>query len=158
MESTPREPGSEEYRDSEKYQLRYWSLDRPDSLRSLIARINRVRRENPALHSDRSLRFCPIDNDQLIAYFKNDEPSGNSILVIVNLDPHNVQSGWIELDLVALQLEAQRPFQVHDLLSDQRYQWSGARNYVSLDPGRLPAHVFKLRRHVRTEHDFDYFL
>ena len=158
MESTPREPGSEEYRDSEKYQLRYWSLDRPDSLRSLIARINRVRRENPALHSDRSLRFCPIDNDQLIAYFKNDEPSGNSILVIVNLDPHNVQSGWIELDLVALQLEAQRPFQVHDLLSDQRYQWGGARNYVSLDPGRLPAHVFKLRRHVRTEHDFDYFL
>ncbi len=158
MESTPREPGSEEYRDSEKYQLRHWSLDRPDSLRSLIARINRVRRENAALQSDGSLRFCAIDNDQLIAYFKSDEASGNIILVIVNLDPHNVQSGWIDLDLGALELEAERPYQVHDLLSDQRYQWRGARNYVSLDPERLPAHVFKLRRHVRTEHDFDYFL
>ena len=158
MESTPREPGSEEYRDSEKYQLRVWSLDRPDSLRSLIAKINGVRRGNPALHSDASLRFCTIDNDQLIAYTKSDAPSGNIILVIVNLDPHNVQSGWIDLDLGALQLDAERPFQVHDQLSEQRYQWRGARNYISLDPARLPAHVFKLRRHVRTEHDFDYFL
>ncbi len=158
MESTPREPGSEEYRDSEKYQLRHWSLDRPDSLWSLIVRINRIRRDNRALQSDCTLRFCNIDNEQLIAYLKSDEASGNVILTIVNLDPHNAQSGWIDLDLNSLELDAARPYQVHDLLSDQRYQWRGPRNYVMLDPQRLPAHVFKLRRYVRTEQDFDYFL
>jgi starch synthase (maltosyl-transferring) len=158
MESAPREPGSEEYRDSEKYQLRHWALDRPDSLRSLIVRINRIRRDNPALQSDGTLRFCRIDNEQLIAYLKTDGASGNVLLTVVNLDPHNVQSGWLELDLAALQLDAARPYQVHDLLSDQRYPWHGARNFVMLDPQRLPAHVFKLRRHLRTEHDFDYFL
>jgi starch synthase (maltosyl-transferring) len=158
MEATPREPGSEEYRDSEKYQLRHWSIDRPDSLRSLIVRINRIRRDNIALQSDGSLRFCQIDNEQLIAYLKSDEGSGNIILTVVNLDPHNAQSGWIELDLSSLKIDPSRPYQVHDLLSDQRYQWRGGRNYVMLDPQRIPAHVFRLRRHVRTEHDFDYFL
>jgi starch synthase (maltosyl-transferring) len=158
MEATPREPGSEEYRDSEKYQLRHWSIDRPDSLRSLIVRINRIRRDNTALQSDGSLRFCRIDNEQLIAYLKSDEGSGNIILTVVNLDPHNAQSGWIELDLSSLKIDPLRPYQVHDLLSDQRYQWRGGRNYVMLDPQRMPAHLFRLRRHVRTEHDFDYFL
>jgi starch synthase (maltosyl-transferring) len=158
MESTPREPGSEEYRDSEKYQLRHWSLDRPDSLRSLIGRINRVRREHAALQSDRSLRFCTVDNDQLIAYTKSDESSNDAVLVIVNLDPHHAQSGWVDLDLEALQLDPERPYQVHDLLSDQRFQWRGTRNYVMLDPERLPAHLFRLRRHLRSEHDFDYYM
>ena len=158
MESTPREPGSEEYRDSEKYQLRHWTLDRPDSLRSLIVRINRIRRDNPALQSDGALRFCNVDNEQLIAYVKCDEASGNTILTIVNLDPHHAQSGWVDLDLNSLQIDPARPFQVHDLLSDQRYPWRGGRNYVMLDPQRIPAHVFRLRRYVRTEHDFDYFL
>jgi starch synthase (maltosyl-transferring) len=158
MESVPREPGSEEYLDSEKYQLRHWSLDRPDSLRSLIARMNRVRRENAALQSDRSLRFCAVDNEYLIAYRKTDEASGNIVLTVVNLDPHHVQSGWLELDLARLGLDPERPYQVHDLLSDQRYRWRGGRNFVMLDPARLPAHVFVLRRHVRSEHDFDYFV
>jgi starch synthase (maltosyl-transferring) len=158
MESTPREPGSEEYRDSEKYQLRHWALDRPDSLWSLIVRINRIRRDNAALQSDSSLRFCQVDNEQLIAYLKSDDASGNIILTVVNLDPHNAQSGWIDLDLASLQLDAARPYQVHDLLSDQRYSWRGGRNYVMLDPQRMPAHVFRLRRHLRTEQDFDYFM
>jgi starch synthase (maltosyl-transferring) len=158
MESTPREPGSEEYRDSEKYQLRHWSLDRPDSLRSLIGRVNRVRREHAALQSDRSLRFCTVDNDQLVAYTKSDEPTNDVVLVVVNLDPHHAQSGWVDLDLDALKLDPERSYQMHDLLSDQRYEWRGSRNYVMLDPGRLPAHLFKLRRHLRSEHDFDYYM
>ena len=158
MESAPREPGSEEYLDSEKYQVRYWALDRPDSLRSLIARINRIRRDNVALQSDTSLRFCAIDNEELIGYVKSDASADNVIIVAVNLDPHHVQSGWIELDLRALGLDDSTPYQVHDLLSDQRYQWRGRRNYVMLDPQRMPAHVLKLRRYLRTEHDFDYFL
>ena len=158
MESTAREPGSEEYRDSEKYQLRHWPIDRPDSLWPLLARINRIRRDNPALQSDRGLRFCPIDNDQLIAYVKHDASTMNIVLTVVNLDPYNPQSGWVELDLDALEIDAHRSYQVHDQLSDQRYQWHGRRNYVMLDPQRMPAHVFRLRRHLRSEQDFDYFL
>src|SRR6202023_3392551 len=151
LESAPREPGSEEYRDSEKYQLRHWSIDRDDSLWSLIARMNRIRRENVARQSDRGLHFCPIDNEQLIAYLKIDAASGNVILIVVNLDPHRPQSGWGDLDIGALKLDGEQPYQVHDLLSEQRYIWRGRYNYVMLDPQRLPAHVFRLRRRVRSE-------
>ncbi len=158
LESAPREPGSEEYRDSEKYQLRHWPVESSDSLWSLIARINRIRKENAALQSDGSLRFCPVDNDQLIAYLKIDAASGNVILTVVNLDPHQPHSGWLDLDVDALKLEAEQPYQVHDLLSDQRYIWRGRYNYVMLDPHRAPAHVFRLRRRVRSEQDFDYYL
>ncbi len=84
LESAAREPGSEEYRDSEKYQLRHWTLDSSNSLWSLAARMNRIRRENIALQSDRGLRFCPVDNDQLIAYLKTDAACGNVILTVVN--------------------------------------------------------------------------
>ncbi|HEY0802416.1 MAG TPA: alpha-1,4-glucan--maltose-1-phosphate maltosyltransferase [Steroidobacteraceae bacterium] len=157
MESAPREPGSEEYRDSEKYQLRHWTLQRPDSLWSLIARMNRIRRDNAALQSDSGLRFCKIDNDQLIAYLKVDAASTNVILTVVNLDPHQPQSGWVDLDERALKFDPDQPYQVHDLLSDQRYIWRGRYNYVLLDPQRAPAHVFRLRRRVRSEQDFDYY-
>jgi starch synthase (maltosyl-transferring) len=156
MESQPRESGSEEYIDSEKYQLRHWDLTRADSLRYLIARMNRIRKDNPPLQADHSLRFCRIDNEALIAYLKSDS-SGAAILTIVNLDPYKVQSGWVDLDLSALQLDDAQPYQVHDLLSEQRYLWRGRYNYVMLDPQRAPAHVFKLRRLVRKERDFDYF-
>ncbi|HEV2700755.1 MAG TPA: hypothetical protein VGV09_03930, partial [Steroidobacteraceae bacterium] len=123
----------------------------------LIARVNRTRRDNPALQSDRSLTFCTIDNDQLIAYLKHDDMAENAILTVVNLDPNNTQSGWLHLDLGLLELAAERPYQVHDLLTDQRYQWRGALNFVMLDPRRIPAHIFRIRRHLRREHDFDYF-
>jgi starch synthase (maltosyl-transferring) len=158
MESAPREPGSEEYRDSEKYQLRHWTLQRPDSLWSLIARMNRIRRENAALQSDSGLHFCKIDNDQLIAYLKVDPGSSNVVLTVVNLDPHHPQSGWVDLDVTALKFDPDQPYQVHDLLSDQRYIWRGRYNYVLLDPQRAPAHVFRLRRRLRSEQDFDYYL
>jgi starch synthase (maltosyl-transferring) len=158
MESVPREHGSEEYLDSEKYQLRHWALDRPDSLCSLIARMNRIRRENGALQSNDSLSFCRIDNDQLIAYLKMDASCGNVILTVVNLDPQSAQSGWVELDVEELDFPSEQPYQVHDLLSDQRYIWRGRRNYVLLEPQRAPAHVFRLRRRVRSEKDFDYYL
>jgi starch synthase (maltosyl-transferring) len=120
--------------------------------------LNRIRRENAALHSDKTLKFCAIDNDQLIAYLKIDAASGNVVLTIVNLDPYHAQSGWIDLDIDALKLDADQPYQVHDLLSDQRYLWRSRRNFVLLDPQRMPAHVFLLRRRVRSERDFDYYL
>ena len=155
VERLPREPGSEEYLDSEKYQLRTWDLDRPDSLRYLIARVNRIRRENPALHDDSTLDFATTDNDELIAYTKVTPDSSNMLLMIVNLHPHHRQSGWIGLDLERLGLESDTPYQVHDLVSDARFLWHGQRNYVELEPGN--GHIFAIRRRVRNERDFDYF-
>jgi starch synthase (maltosyl-transferring) len=151
-------PGSEEYLDSEKYQLRYWEIGPPGSLRELIARVNQIRRDNPPLHSDATLRFHPVDNDQLIAYSKTTEDCSVIVLVVVNLNPHLTHSGWVELPLEALGLPEHRTYQMHDLLTDARYFWQGRRNYVQLDPGVLPAHIFRVRRHVRTERDFDYYL
>jgi starch synthase (maltosyl-transferring) len=150
--------GSEEYLDSEKYQIRRWDISRSDSLKGLIARVNEIRRENPALQSDWSLRFHPVDNDQLIAYSKASEDLSDIILVIVNLDPHYKQSGWVEVPLEHFQLTEHQSFQVHDLLTNARYLWHGSRNYVELNPLVLPAHILKVRRRVRTERDFDYFL
>jgi starch synthase (maltosyl-transferring) len=157
-ECRPREPGSEEYLDSEKYEIRHWDLDRPDSLREVIARVNRIRRENPALHRNESLRFHPIDNDQLIAYSKVSPDRTNVMLVVVNLDPHHTQSGWLDLPLDELGIDPAQPYQAHDLLGDARFLWYGARNYVELNPHVAPAHIFQLRRRVRTERDFEYFL
>jgi starch synthase (maltosyl-transferring) len=158
LEAEPRESGSEEYRDSEKYQLRHWDLDRPDSLRHFIARVNRIRRENPALQCAEGLRFFPTDNAQILCYARQDEDGANQVVVVVNLDPHNVHTGWIELDGAALGLDAATPFQMHDLVTGERFLWHGTRNYVRLDPARTPAHVFRLRRRTRREQDFDYFL
>jgi starch synthase (maltosyl-transferring) len=154
----PLKPGGEEYLDSEKYQLRNWDLDRSDSLRELITLVNRIRRENAPLQSNRGLKFHSIDNESLIAYSKSSEDSSDAVLVIVNLDPHHAQSGWLSLELADLGVGTEKPFQVHDLLSGGRYLWQGARNYVLLDPAHSPAHIFRIRRRVRTERDFDYFL
>jgi starch synthase (maltosyl-transferring) len=158
MEHAPREPGSEEYLDSEKYQVRLWDLARVDSLAAFIARINRIRRENAPLQSDRGLRFHPIDNESLIAYSKTSADGAESVLVVVNLDPSHAQAGWLDLDLAALGLPGERTFQAHDLLSGARFLWQGPRNFVALDPQTMPAHVFRIRQRVRTERDFDYFL
>jgi starch synthase (maltosyl-transferring) len=78
--------------------------------------------------------------------------------VLVNLDPHHVQSGWIDLPLDALDVDEAHPYQVHDLLSDARYLWNGHRNFVQLDPQVVPAHIFQVRRRVRSERDFEYYL
>jgi starch synthase (maltosyl-transferring) len=156
--ATPLESGREEYLDSEKYAIRTWEVDRPDSMKDLIARVNRIRRENPALQQDRNLQFLPVDNEQLIAYSKTAAEGANIIVVVANLDVHHTQSGWLELPLDALGLDSQRPFQAHDLLGGARYLWHGERNYVELNPQVMPAHIFAIRRHVRTEHDFDYYM
>jgi starch synthase (maltosyl-transferring) len=158
LESRPLAPGKEEYLDSEKYELRHWDTGHPDSLAPLLTRLNRIRRENPALHADRSLRFHATDNEQVVAYSKRTEDLQNVILTVVNLDPHHEQSAHVEFPAAELGLEAEAPYQVHDLLSDARFFWHGASNFVALHPVSSPAHVFRVRRRVRTERDFDYFL
>ncbi len=150
-------PGREEYRGSEKYEIRHWDLDSPDSLAPLIRRINQIRRDNPPLVRHGPVRFLPVDNDQLLAYLRTAPGDVDPVLVVVNLDPHHVQSGFLELPTAELGLDPEHGLQVHDLLGNGRYLWRGARNYVQLDPAATPAHVFRLRRHVRTERDFDYY-
>jgi starch synthase (maltosyl-transferring) len=157
-EHRPREAGSEEYRDSEKYEIKHWDRDRPESLREFIALVNRIRRENPALQHDWSLRFHPVENDSLLAYSKQTSDGSNVVLVVVNLSPHHAHAGWLELDLEGLGLDPERPFQAQDLLTDAHYLWQGPRNYVLVDPQAVPAQIFRLRRRLRSERDFDYFL
>ena len=158
MEDRAREPGSEEYLSSEKYQVRDWDRDRPSSLKEFIGRVNRIRRENTALQSDHNLSFHDVDNDMIIAYSKSNGAGTESVLIVANVDPHYTQSGWVTIDLRSLGLPAETTFQMDDLLSGARYLWRGARNFVSLDPHHSPAHIFRVRRRVRTERDFDYFL
>jgi starch synthase (maltosyl-transferring) len=154
----PFKSGGEEYLDSEKYELKSWSLDSPDSLQPLITRVNAIRRENPALQTNDRLAFHDCDNPQLLAYSKRTDDRENIILVVVNLDPHHVQEGNTMLDLKELGIDAADTFQVHDLLTGARYLWRGAENFVRLDPATVPAAIFRLRRRVRSEADFDYFM
>ena len=151
-------PGSEEYRNSEKYEIKVRDLNAPGSLKDYITRVNRARRENPALQGDWSLRFHPVDNDLLLCYSKTTDDLSNAVLVVVNLDSQATQSGWVSLDLAALGLDASVPFQVHDLLDDNRHIWQGAHNYVEIDPRQSPAHLFRIRRKTHSERDFDYYL
>ncbi|MFP4552356.1 MAG: alpha-1,4-glucan--maltose-1-phosphate maltosyltransferase [Actinomycetota bacterium] len=156
MENRPLREGSEEYRDSEKYQLRQWDLDRSDSLAPLITQVNKARRDHPALQRNRGLVFHQTDNEMIICYSKR--AGEDVVLVVVSLDPHHVQSGWIDLDLDALGVAADQRFVVHDRLTDRRYQWDGQHNFVQLDPGGVPAHVFAIRGKGRSEKGFDYFV
>lgn len=154
-EGRPREHGSEEYLDSEKYQLRWWDRDAAWSLAPVIARLNRIRHGHPALQTNAGLVFHTTDNDHLLCYSKSDPASGDVILCVVNLDPYATQSGWTALDMEALGLGPE-PFQVHDLLGEGRYRWQGPHNFVQLDPNVAPAHVFAVRPGGRNETDFEY--
>jgi starch synthase (maltosyl-transferring) len=146
QEHLPRTIDSEEYLLSEKYELRSWNLQDSRSLAPFVGEVNAIRRAHPALHYNHTLRFHPIDNDQLIAYSK-DLPTSEGrdvILVVVNLDHSFAQSGWLNLDLAALGLDPLAPYELHDLLTDAHYTWSGPRNFVKLDPQSVPCHVFSV--------------
>ena len=156
-ENTPLEQGSEEYLNSEKYELRHWDLGSSRSLKNLITRINRIRRESPALHRDSNLRFHETDNPAVICYSKATDDRSDILIVLCNLDAFHTQSGWVNLDVASLGLDVSYGFQAHDLLSDGRYLWHGSHNYFELTPESLPAHIMKVRQWVRTERDFDYY-
>ncbi len=157
-ENRPLAPGREEYLDAEKYEIKAWDINRPDSLQGLIGRVNQIRHENPAFRNNFNLRFHEVDSDQIIAYSKSSLDGTNQVLVVISLDPHYKQSGFITLPLDELGIDSRQPYQAHDLLTEARYLWQGTRNYVELDPLTIPAHIFVIRRKVRTEHDFDYYL
>lgn len=145
-ENVPAHAGSEEYLDSEKYELKHRDLKSPFSLKELIAKVNAIRKANPALQRNWNLRFHDIDNPALICYSKATDDLSNVVITIVNLDCFNVQTGWVNLDLAALGLDGEHAFEVDDVVGDARYLWHGPRNYVALTPGSLPAHILRVRR------------
>jgi starch synthase (maltosyl-transferring) len=150
-------PGTEEYRDSEKYQVRIWERDSRGHIRDFITRVNEIRRSHPALQHDHTLRFHRADNEQMLFYSKLSPDGADLVLVVVNLDPHHVQEGWIHVPLDEFGIAAGQSYQAHDLIGDARYFWEGERSFIRLDPQICPAHIFVIRRRLHTERDFDYF-
>jgi starch synthase (maltosyl-transferring) len=143
-ENTPAKQGSEEYLNSEKYEIRQWDRAASHSLAPLITQINEIRRNNPALHSDASLHFHPVDNPNIVCYSKS--RGDNRILIAINLDPTQEQAGWIDLDLKQLAIPHNENFEIEDLLSGVHYSWRDRSNYVALRPDVMPAHIFRLIR------------
>ena len=144
-ENRPLKPGSEEYLNSEKYQIRNWDLDSPYTIKDLIAKVNQIRRNHPALQSNQSLKFHQTYNDQIICYSKQTEDFSDVMLMVVNIDPYNTQSGWLSLSLASMGIDPYQHFEVHDLLNDREYLW-GENNYVELNPYVMPAHILQVKR------------
>jgi len=145
-ENIPVRPGSEEYLDSEKYQIRVRDWDAPGNLNGDITLLNAIRRDNSALQRMDNLNFRESENEQVLFFTKTAPGWRNDLLVIVNLDPSRAQETVVTVPLVDLGLDPDTPYVVEDLLTGARYSWRGARNYVRLDPNLQPGHIFRLQR------------
>lgn len=137
-------PGREEYLNSEKFEVKHYDWKRTTRMTDIITLINRARRDNEALHSTWNMQFCPIENNFLIGYVKATADLSNIILVVVNLDPNNTQSGYIQLPRERLKLGEHIYVRVRDLVTEEEYTWTQEWNFVSLDPYKMPFHLFKL--------------
>ncbi len=144
-ENLPVHPGSEEYLDSEKYQIRVRDWNAPGNIKQDISRLNRIRREQPAFHELTNLSFLKTDHDTILAYKKS--APGSEVIVIVNLDPHSMHETMVDVPLGELGIGPNEAYEMADLLTGARYTWRGARNYVRLDPTERVGHVFKVSRH-----------
>jgi starch synthase (maltosyl-transferring) len=150
--------GKEEYYYSEKYEIKHWDWDASGNLKNFITRINMIRRDNLALQFTNNLDFCKIENDLIISYVKTTNDLSNIILVVVNMDPHHTQSGFVHVPLEKLGIVPDQPFMVHDLIGNSKHIWKGETNYVELNPHILPAHIFRVHGRLKKETDFDYFM
>jgi len=142
-ENVPVRHGSEEYLDSEKYQLRPRDFNHPGSLKELIAQVNRIRQQHPALQQNTTLAFHATDNDALLWYSKS--AGADRVFVVANTDPHHLQHGQVQVPIWELGIPPGRPYVVEDLLDDARYTWRGDWNYVRLDPSQRMSHIFVIR-------------
>jgi len=147
VDTRPLVPGKEEYMDSEKYQVRHWDFEQAGGLRELVTRVNAIRRDQPALRHDRTLRFLRTDNERLLAYTKTAPDGRAPVCVIVNVDHLLRQSGWVELPA-----DTESDYDVVDLLNGPVYRWRGGAswNFVDLDPAVTPAHIFRVGAGLRT--------
>ena len=150
--------GKEEYLDSEKYEIKRWAWNKKGHIRGVVERVNRIRRQNPSLQSIRNIRLHTIDNENMLCYGKMTDDKSNVTVTVVSLDPHHQQAGWVQLPLEALGIDPHQPYLMHDLLTGDKYIWQGQANYVELDPRVMPAHILCLRKKLRRETDFDYFM
>ncbi|WP_228702782.1 alpha-1,4-glucan--maltose-1-phosphate maltosyltransferase [Salisaeta longa] len=142
-------PDREEYAQNEKYEIRTWNWNDPSSLQPFMQKVNAARAQNPALRQMRTIQFHDTQNLNLLAYTK--ETADNLVLVVANLDPHHVQEGQVVLPLHELGLPHDQPYDLTDVLHDAHYTWQGAANYVRLDPGHTPVHLFRIARHGHHE-------
>ena len=139
-------PGTEEYLDSEKYEIKVRDWNAPGNIREYVARLNRIRRENRALHEYRNLVFYESDDEHVLCYGKRSADGTNAVLVAVNLDPFAPHEARVRLPLEALGIAADESFQAHELISDERHLWRGPAQRVRLDPRAEPAAIFRLER------------
>jgi starch synthase (maltosyl-transferring) len=137
-------PGSEEYLDSEKYEIRVRDWNAPGNIKQDVSKLNRIRAENAALHELANFEPVHSDFDGIFAYRKH--APGNELLVVVNLDPHRAHESMIDVPIAAMGIDVDEPYEVNDLLTGARYTWRGARNYVKLDPTERVAHLFRVTR------------
>jgi starch synthase (maltosyl-transferring) len=144
-------PGKEEYLNSEKYQFKERDWNAPGNIKDYITKLNQIRRQNRALREYENLRFHTVENEQIIFYSKATEALDSIILVLLNLDPYNVQSGFAYVPLESFGINANDPYQVEDLLTGEKFVWNGRRNFVMLDPHSRPAHIFRVRRLIAME-------
>ena len=144
-ENVPVREGSEEYLDSEKYQIRPRNFNQPDSLAGLIRALNAIRREHPALQHDHGLQFHATDNPHLLCYSKRSVDGRDLLLAIVNVDFAHMQHGYVQLPLADWGVTPIDTIEVHDLISGERYYWRGASNYVRLEPESRVAHILQVR-------------
>ena len=143
MENTPVE-GKEEYLNSEKFEIKHYDWKKTNRMTEIISQVNRLRHENPALQDTWNLEFLEIHNDQILAYIKSTPDLSNVVLVVVNLDPYNRQSGYIRLPLEKLGIQGPVNIKLVDEVTQDRFTWTGEWNYVELDPNQIPFHLFKL--------------
>jgi starch synthase (maltosyl-transferring) len=145
-------PGSEEYLDSEKYQLRPrdWAAAEREgrSLAPYIRRLNDIRRRHPALAQLRDLTVHSSDGDAFACFSKRHEAADDTVIVVVNLDPRSARDTIVHLDMPALGMDWDTPFEVHDEVSGRTFVW-GSHNYVRLDPAQAPAHILTVRKAPR---------
>ena len=151
-------PGKEEYKESEKYEIKHWDWNEAGTLKALMSRINKIRKDNPALQTTWNLKFHEVDNEYLLFYSKTTPDLSNIILGVVNLDPHHTQSGWVKVPIKEFGIDPNRSYLAHDLISNDKYMWQSEKNYVELDPSVMPAHILKIHRKAKRESDFDYFM
>ena len=133
----------EEYKNSEKYEIKYWDWEKRNKITHIYTEVNRIRKQNSALQHTNNIEFCEISNENMLAYIKTHE-NGNRLLFVVNLEGYNTQSGILNLPLHKLGKHETEYYLVHDLITGAKYTWQGASNFVSLDPNILPFHLFRI--------------
>lgn len=149
--------GKEEYKDSEKYEIKNWSSEEKSRIDDFISLVNQIRKDNPALQDTYNLKFFFIPNDFLLAFGKYDINEKNYLIVVISLDYENVQRGMLEIPLDSLGISEDKPFMVHELLTNHRYIWQGTRQYIEIRPYEVPGHIFKVLPAMHREENFDYY-